>query len=207
MNRSSLLLGPPGVGKTSWAADLALKTDSVLLCIEAAAMNKATDHGIQLEGPMQVIDPGITLFDDLDRVENRDVLLGALSRLNQVEHRRKILILGAVNDLSKLPLALRRPGRFDQIKEFNKPDSVIRDTILRSHLKALDQHLAEMHIQTLVEKTDGMSHADMHEVALQCTVRDVSEILPLIEIMRRMADVEGPDNVKSGQNPPQTTPS
>ena len=170
-------------------------------------MNKATDHGIQLEGPMQVIDPGITLFDDLDRVENRDVLLGALSRLNQVEHRRKILILGAVNDLSKLPLALRRPGRFDQIKEFNKPDSVIRDTILRSHLKALDQHLAEMHIQTLVEKTDGMSHADMHEVALQCTVRDVSEILPLIEIMRRMADVEGPDNVKSGQNPPQTTPS
>jgi len=175
LNRATLLYGPPGTGKTTFAALLARETDKRLLVIESASLNKVMEAGLPLEELIDITQPGILLFDDLDRVSNPEELFGEIERLNRVGRTRGLLILGAINNLEALPEPLRRPGRFDEIIDFELPCTNLRKRILLSHLKDHGVRIANGYIHSLIEWTEGLSGAELRELALQISIRGFNE--------------------------------
>jgi len=196
LSRSSLLWGPPGVGKTTFASLVAAHLGARLLVVESDPLNRLSNSGLQLEQLIQIVDPRVVLFDDVDRIDRPERLLGEVERLGRAGGPRR-LILGSVNDLGRLPAALRRPGRFDEIVEFKLPDRDLRDRILRAHLAERGFRLCDAHVASAVGWADGLSGAELREVALQLSVRgwDEAGTRTRIEHMLKMKglDDDGPD--------------
>lgn len=203
LNRASLLYGPPGVGKTTFSSLVAKELNGTLLVIESNSLNKIMDSGLHLEQLVRIVNPRVILFDDLDRVSNPESLFGEIERLNRNESKQKVLILGSINSLNRLPEPLRRPGRFDEIIKFNLPDDIMRDKILRSHLNNEGVRIMDQYVSNLTEWTAGFSGAELREIALQVSVRGFDEdfLKCRIDHMKQMkregaiSEEEGDENI------------
>jgi len=92
----------------------------------------------------RILSPDVVLFDDIDRVEERnlDKLLGIIEILNRYTGSGEIIIMGSINSLNKLPEAMRRPGRFDEIILFDYPTTKQRESIIRGYLKHFGTRLS-----------------------------------------------------------------
>lgn len=170
INRASLLYGPPGVGKTTFASALAKEMDTRLLVIESPPLNKLMDSGIRLDSLIDIVKPGIILFDDLDRVHQVEDLFGEVERLNRTCRENAIVMLASINRIRKLPPPLRRTGRFDETFEFVLPNAEWRKKILLSHLKFEGIRLKDSYVDLIVDWSVGLSGSDLREVALQVSV-------------------------------------
>lgn len=168
-NRSFLLYGPPGTGKTTFANLVSKTSNGIILTLDCNSMDLCIDKNIGLNTFSDLINPSIILFDDLDRVHNIQLLLSEVEILNK-NRGKNLTIFGAINSLTALPSALRRPGRFDEIVEFPLPDDSTRVLILRSYLKHFDLNLAGSAIYDVVTQTKGLSGAELREIALQIKI-------------------------------------
>lgn len=171
LNRASLLSGPPGTGKTTFASLVAEKLGRRLLVIESNPLRKIISTGLKLRQLVDIVQPEVVLFDDIDRVPNPEQLFGEMEQLNRIEREHKLLILGSVNDLGSLPDALRRPGRFDEILEFELPEEPLREAILSAHLKDQSIRLKDEYVHTTATISEGLSGAELREIALQISIR------------------------------------
>ena len=196
LNRASLLYGKPGTGKTTFAAAVSQHLDGRLLIIEARSLNRIMESGFELGKLVTIVSPRVILFDDLDRVEGLDQLFGEIERLNRVKRSQEILILASVNNLKKLPSALRREGRFDEKLKFMEPDVDLRRKILKAHMDVEQFHLGRTQdFDRLLEWTEGMVGSALREVVLQLSVRPFSEIEEHIQVMKAVGEAgeEDPD--------------
>jgi hypothetical protein len=135
------LFGPPGVGKTSFVRAIAQDLDMPIHIYDLSTMSneelvKAWHRSLNAT-------PCVVLFEDLDRVFDRDKNIGGqdkksaltmdclLNCINGVESADGILIFITANDPSKLDSALgipdengrsTRPGRLDRIVFFGPMD-------------------------------------------------------------------------------------
>jgi hypothetical protein len=198
LNRASLLCGPPGTGKTTFAAEVAQTLGGRLLVLESGPINKVVSYGVRFEDIIEVVRPTVILLDDLDRVDRLTDLFGQVERLNRADRSWNILVLGSVNDLSKIPEPLRRPGRFDEIVLFSLPDEDLRRKILKVHLLSQGTRLSDSLVDQVVDVSDGMNGAELREIALQIAVKGFDGILPRIEHMKM---VKGVDSKKSDEEP------
>lgn len=171
LNRATILNGHPGTGKTTFANLLSQKMGERLLIIESSPLNKIMNAGFQLSTIVDICRPGIILFDDLDRVDRPLDLFGEVERLNRTKRDRSIVILSSINHLKNIPEPLRRPGRFDEILEFELPSEDLRRTILRSHLDSFGTRITNGNVDQVVACSEGLSGADLRELALQIDVR------------------------------------
>lgn len=74
-------------------------------------------------------------------------------------------VVATANDIAKMPPELLRKGRFDEIFYVDLPNSAERQKIFQIHIqKRRPQDLANINIQSLVQKTDGYSGADIEGV-------------------------------------------
>jgi len=174
INRSSLLHGPPGVGKTTFAELLTKRMNARLLVIESAPLKKAMEFGSPLESFINIVAPDIVLFDDLDRLDNLEDLFGEIERLNRTDHMRNLIFLGSVNNLEAIPEPLRRTGRFDEIIEFPLPPADLRKKILVKHLEYQGIRIMNEYVDNLVTWSEGLSGSDLREIALQISVHGFS---------------------------------
>jgi hypothetical protein len=108
INRSFLLYGPPGTGKTTLAYAIARDLAGFTLNVSVENIDIA-----MLRTLLRILQPQIVLFNDLDRSSQLEQLLNLFEQMNN-NHK---LVLGSVNAKRKLPIALRRPGRFDELIE------------------------------------------------------------------------------------------
>jgi hypothetical protein len=191
-NRSSLLAGPPGVGKTLFTAKISQILGGRLLVIDAKALNRATDTELFIDQVVKIVNPIVVFFDDMDKIEKLDMLLGDISQLNTMESGRKRLIVGAVNDLRNIPKSMRRTGRFDETVMFYLPNADQRRATLLCHMQAVGFRLCNDYIKQLVDATENMSRSDLREVILQAFVLPFEKVLPRIEHMKRMNNI--PEN-------------
>jgi len=185
MNRSILFFGPPGVGKTTLAARIAEKMDGKLLVLTPRGLDNL--RFAALLDIIQIVDPAVVLFDDMDRLWRPEEMLNEMEQLNRHVRERKRLIIATVNDISDIPEALRRPGRFDEVIEFSSPNARQRRAILKAYAKRFSVKLKGADMTELVRLTAGMTGAYLREVMLRTSIIGFGPMPEQLRQMRRVA--------------------
>ncbi|MBM2715252.1 AAA family ATPase [Mesorhizobium caraganae] len=180
VDRGILLSGPPGSGKTTFAAALA-RTSGVHLVLGSLARWQAMGHlgdllkamrGTFAEGMRNA--PSIVLIDEIDSVEDRqsfsghnaqysrEVVNGLLECLDGSDGREGVVVVGAMNFPDMLDAALTRPGRLDRHVNIPLPDMTGRQGILGWHLAEASSALD---LTSVAARTDGWTGAALEQLA------------------------------------------
>ncbi|MBY3321225.1 AAA family ATPase [Rhizobium laguerreae] len=180
VDNGTLISGPPGCGKTTFALSLA-RTLGAHLVVGSYSSWLGTGGGHQGDLLKAMRDafaearkhaPAVLLIDEIDNFPtrgslgsakyddwNRGVVNGLLECLDGAIAREGVVVIGATNDPSNIDPAVRRPGRLDRHFEIPLPDVQARVGILRQHLRA------DLDVATLMHRTEGMSGADLERLA------------------------------------------
>lgn len=177
-----LLSGPPGCGKTSFAAALARTLDAHLVIGSYSTWiaNGDGHQGDLIRSMRAAFDearehaPSVVLVDEIDNFVARGsighgksdewmrgVVNSLLECLDGAITREGVIVVGATNDVSGIDLALRRPGRLDRHVEIGLPDADSRQAILRQHLGVAES----FPLNLFKRKTEGMTGADLERLA------------------------------------------
>ena len=195
-NRAVLLSGPPGVGKTQFAAALARSAQVPIVKTSVAEWNAAT----YLSGTLQAMGnafseaarlaPCILFIDELDGISDRGRIGGEyaeywiqivnrlLELLTAVRQTDGVVVVAATNYPEKIDPALRRAGRLDRNIEIGKPGFEDLLAIFRFYLRG---ELADASLQEVVFAAVGASGADVERwvMAARATARRVERPLSL----------------------------
>lgn len=187
-----LLTGPPGTGKTLCARAVAHETNATFIrVIGSELVQKFIGEGARLVREIFMLAkekaPAIVFVDELDAVgshrldiatsgdrEVQRTLMQLLSELDGFEARGQVAVLGATNRPDILDPALLRPGRFDRIIQFPKPDSHSRLEIFKIHTRGMKLD-SELDFGFLVSATEGTTGADIKAMCTEAgmfTIRD-----------------------------------
>lgn len=125
--RSLLLWGKPGTGKSTAVREICQLLNFRYLRFRVEQMSEfKTDSMEQL---IQLFSPEAIIIDDFDRTYEQSELLEMLELIHSMGVK---CFMATVNDLNKLEDAIVRPGRIDEIVEFNKLDDIAVHTILQA---------------------------------------------------------------------------
>lgn len=169
-NTALLLAGPPGVGKTSFAAAVAKTAGVPLIATSVAQWNSAS----YLSGTLQAIRdvfgqarrnaPCIMLIDEIDGISDRSKISGdyteywlqivncCLEAMSGIVDNAGVVIIATTNHPDKIDPAIRRAGRLDRLITLEKPKTEDLVRIFRHYLTA-----------------DALSDADLLPAALAAT--------------------------------------
>jgi len=192
----AILAGPPGTGKTLLARAVAGECNAHIEIVAGPSLlskwvgeTEAALRGIFDRARENA--PSIVLFDEIDCMgmsraaaeahHQKSMVTQLLALLDGVEDRGRIFVLATTNRPEDLDLALRRPGRFDQIIWMGPPDQQGRKAIFLHHMNGLQlagginpDHLAA----ELAALTPGFTGADVaytcQRAALLC-VKEASK--------------------------------
>jgi len=176
-----LLYGPPGTGKTMLAKAVANESEANFISIKGPEVLSKwvgeSEKAIrEVFRKARQSAPTIIFFDELDSIApvrgtgfggsqvTERVISQILTELDGLEELKDVVVIGATNRIDIVDPALLRPGRFDRLLNVPVPDLDARKAILRIHLEK--KPLAEdVKIDTLAEKTEGYSGADLAALA------------------------------------------
>jgi len=195
--RTYLLAGKQGCGKTSFALQLAMLTCGRTLRIDANGLTSVGTKDLDLI--IQSLSPNFLVIDDLDRCAELEKSLPTLfSTLTDFKGKfPNVTVCITINDITKLDAALLRPGRIDEIKEFEDPNATDREEILRGYLKEFGIEGLE-DISEIVACTEGLTGGYLREIALQLKYRPQSKVLKLVS---RMKELAAPKTEKKAEGP------
>lgn len=168
--KSVLFTGPPGVGKTESAREIAIAFDVPLLILDLATVISSllgrSGNNIKQAFAFARRTPCVLFLDEIDAVAKHrddDSDIGELKRLVTVLLQEidlwpsNNLLIAATNHVQLLDTAVTR--RFDQTITFPRPSA--------SELAALGRHITARHpnfpagwADILAELMDGTSHSD-----------------------------------------------
>jgi hypothetical protein len=201
--RTYLFSGKQGCGKTSFALKLAQMTNGRTLRIDANGLTSVGTRDLDLV--IQSLSPDFLVIDDLDRCAELEKSLPTLfSTLTDFKGKfPNITVCITINDITKLDAALLRPGRIDEIKEFEDPNEKDREEILRGYLNEFRVDAID-DISEIVKSTEGLTGGYLREIAMQLKYRPLPRVLKLVSRMRELANTTKTKD--EGPKPPENAP-
>jgi hypothetical protein len=202
--RTYLFSGKQGCGKTSFALQLAKLTHGRTLRIDANGLTSVGTRDLDLV--IRSLSPDFIVIDDLDRCAELDKSLPTLfSILTDFKGKfPKVTVCITINDITKLDAALLRPGRIDEIKEFENPNEKDREEILLGYLKGFGVEVVG-DISEVVKGTEGLTGGYLKEVAMQLKYRPQSQVIKLISRMKELATPSKDGESKTKESAPVST--
>ncbi|MBS2536436.1 AAA family ATPase [Catenulispora sp. NF23] len=200
-----LLYGPPGCGKTFIARAVAGEIGASFISVGISEVMELW-FGASEKNLSELFElarrqaPCVLFFDEMDalgqrRSQNRNSMMRTLvnqflTELDSVgADNEGVFVLGATNAPWDVDPALRRPGRFDRTVLVLPPDAPAREEILRYHLR--DRPIAGVDLESLVERTDGFSGADLAHLCESATENALMDAVRSGEVrMMGMPDFE-----------------
>ncbi len=179
LDRGILLYGPPGVGKTSFAASLASECAAHLVPTSLAKWQSSGHLGDLLKAMRQDFAeardraPSILLIDEIDSVGDRrafsgdnrhyctEVVNGLLEALDGVAGREGVIVVGSTNFPEAIDPAILRSGRLETHVEMKRPSTSERARILQFYLPELD---ASPEFREIARHLNGATGSDLERL-------------------------------------------
>lgn len=190
LRRSYLFVGKQGVGKSTAALSFSLRCGSRVLRIDAQGMTAVgtNDLCLILEG----LQPDFLIIDDIDKAAAMQAALPTLlATLCDLKNRSHVTIVMTANTVATLDPSFVRPGRVDEILEFETPERGERLAIIAGELDALSALGALQRpefAEELADATEGLTAAYLREVGVQLAVSPGRDVLKTIVQMKRIAE-------------------
>lgn len=195
--RGTLLVGPPGTGKTMLSKAVAGESGVPFFSMSGSefvemfvGLGAARVRDLFEQAKTKA--PCIIFIDELDALgkarglgmagghdEREQTLNQLLVEMDGFDPNIGVILLAATNRPEILDPALLRPGRFDRNILVDRPDKAGREAILKVHLKTI-QVDSKIDAAVLAGMTPGMVGADLanlvNEAALLAVRRNKSEV-------------------------------
>ena len=95
------------------------------------------------------------------------------------EKQEGVFVVGAANDLQRMPPELLRKGRFDEIFFVDLPSRDERASIFTIHLRMRNQDVAKFDVAALADASEGFSGAEIEQAVIAALYRALHAKQPL----------------------------
>ena len=206
--RGLLLAGPPGTGKTTFAAALARSANVDFVSTSVAEWNSAPHLGGTLQAikaafsKARLAAPAVMLIDEIDGISTRAHIQGqyteywtqivnlALEELSSQDNEG-VVFLAATNYPDRVDAAIKRAGRLDREIALELPDYNELAKILRFHL---GEDLKEADLLPVAIASVGSTGADVAAWVKRArgSARRARRPLSIEDVMRQVEDESRP---------------
>ncbi|RCJ38699.1 ATPase [Nostoc minutum NIES-26] len=185
-----LLAGPPGVGKTLLAKNIANILNLPLLQLDISSMlgslvGESEGNVRRALVTAEAIAPCIIWLDELEKAlsgsgdtsgVSQRILGNILTFMSECQSG--VFVVATCNDPSALPSELKRKGRFDEMFFVDLPTEPERVQILRIHLQRFGITVEDEYLEAIAANTAKFSGAELETLAAEAALLAFDEGQP-----------------------------
>ncbi|MFO1095463.1 MAG: AAA family ATPase [Planctomycetaceae bacterium] len=185
-----LLVGVQGCGKSLSAKAIARLLGFPLVRLDLSNLLEATRGSSEQNlrdvlHVMETIAPSVLWMEEIDKAfAGFDEEASSDATLSRIlgrfltwlqEHREPVFVVATANNVSHLPPELLRRGRFDELFFVDLPNFEERQAIFGIHLRRRNWRPDKFDVDTLAEKTEGFSGAEIETIVNSAVIESYSQ--------------------------------